>query len=79
MAEERRPPLPSFNSQTSIHDSEHDPFADRNHLAFREPTPSAYASTVSLPQEFGGHNQEYIDDDETEKVPLTSGGLYPPG
>ena len=79
MAEERRPPLPSFNSQTSLPDSEHDPFADRNHLAFREPTPSAYASTVSLPQEFGGHAPEYVDDDETEKVPLTSGGLYPPG
>lgn len=79
MAEEHRPPLPSFNSQTSIADSEHDPFSDHQHqLAFREPSPTAYASTVTLPQEFGGR-VEY-DDDEVEKVPLTSaGGLYPPG
>ena len=68
MAEERRPPLPSFNSQTSIADSEHDPFADRPHqLAFQEPPPSAYASTVTLPQEFGGRGGEY-DDDEVEKA-----------
>lgn len=81
MAEERRPPLPSFNSQSSLGE-EHDPFADRPQLAFHEPPPSAYASTASLPHEFGGvgHGGQY-DDDETEKVPLTSGagGLYPPG
>ena len=78
MAEDRRPTLPSFNSHA---DSEGDPFADRPqpHLAFQEPTvPSAYASTTSLNGEFGGRPGDY-DDEEVEKVPLTSGGLYPPG
>jgi chitin synthase len=78
MAEDRRPQLPSFNSHTS---GEQDPFADRpHHLAFQEPPPSAYASTTSLTLngEFGGRVGDY-DDDEVEKVPLTSGGLYPPG
>ena len=76
MAEERRPQLPSFNSQTG---SDHgDPFADRpHHLAFQEPPPSAYASTTSLTGEFGRAGE--YDDEEVEKVPLTSGGLYPPG
>ncbi|THG98213.1 hypothetical protein EW026_g3937 [Hermanssonia centrifuga] len=80
MAEDKRPPLPSFNSQSSVGD----PFSDRpQHLHFQEPAPSAYSSTVSLPQEFGGR-PGYDDDDEIEKVPLTSGqgmsgGLYPPG
>ena len=80
MAEERRPPLPSFNSQASMGDSEHDPFTDRpHHLQFQEPAPSAYASTTSLTLagDFG-RSGEY-DDEEVEKMPLTSGGLYPPG
>lgn len=76
MAEERRPPLPSFNSQSSLGETEHDPFADRPHIAFQEAPPSAYASTTSLTGEFGAPAQ--YDDDEVEKVPLTSGGLYPP-
>lgn len=82
MAEDKRPPLPSMASQSSLAESEHNPFSDRSaHLTFQEPPPSAYASTTTLNQEFGGRNAEYIDDDdEIEKVPLTSaGGLYPPG
>ena len=75
MAEERRPPLPSLNSQSTVGD-ERDPFADRPHIAFQEAPPSAYASTTSLTGEFGTQGQ--YDDDEVEKVPLTSGGLYPP-
>ncbi len=70
-----RPPLPSNNpSQATLND----PFGDRQHLTFQEPTPSAYASSVSLTDDFGGARQEY-DDDEIEKVPLTSSGMYPPG
>ena len=77
MAEDRRPQLPSFNSQSSLGpEGEHDPFADRPHIAFQEAPPSAYASTTSLTGEFGAQGQ--YDDDEVEKVPLTSGGLYPP-
>ncbi|GJE84976.1 glycosyltransferase family 2 protein [Phanerochaete sordida] len=77
MAEDRRPQLPSFNSQASLGpEAEHDPFADRPHIAFQE-APSAYASTTSLTGDFGQQGQ--YDDDEVEKVPLTSGGLYPPG
>lgn len=76
MAEERRPQLPSFNSQSSMSEAEHDPFADHPRIAFQEPPPSAYASTTSLTGEFGMQGQ--YDEDEVEKVPLTSGGLYPP-
>lgn len=72
--EGRRPPLSSTNSQASLGG---DPFSDRPGLQFQEPPRSAYASTISLPQEFG----EYDEGDEIEKMPLTSGGggLYPPG
>ena len=85
MAEDRRPPLPSFASQTSVSDTLHsDPFGDRPHgYSLTDPAPSAYSSTVSLPQEFGTGQGNYEDDDEVEKVPLTSsqgmsGSLYPP-
>ncbi|KAI0796852.1 chitin synthase [Abortiporus biennis] len=85
MSEDKRPPLPSLNSQssvTSLNDSYNDPFADRpRQLQFQDPRRSAYESTVSLPQEFGG--QPSYEDEEIEKVPLTSqqgmsGSLYPP-
>ncbi|THH31301.1 hypothetical protein EUX98_g2888 [Antrodiella citrinella] len=88
MEEDKRPPLPSFHSNTSQSTIHTDPFADTGRtraLNFQEPSPSAYASTVSLPQEFGGlGGDSYEDDDEQEKIPLTStsslgGGLYPPG
>ncbi|KAI0700792.1 glycosyltransferase family 2 protein [Cytidiella melzeri] len=76
MADNRRPPLPSNNpSQSTLTD----PYNDRPHLAFQEPPPSAYSSNMSLPDEFGGQSGDYDDDDEIEKVPLTSGGMYPPG
>ena len=89
MAEDKRPPLPSLNSNPSLasfNDDIHpgDPFADRPRvLNFQEPQPRPYESTASLPQEFGGLGSGY-DEDEQEKVPLTSatgfsGGLYPPG
>jgi len=72
--EGRRPPISSTNSQASLGG---DPFSDRPTLQFQEPPPSAYASTISLPPEFG----DYDEGDEIEKMPLTSraGGLYPPG
>lgn len=72
-----RPPYSSNPSEASVGG---DPFAERQqHLTFQEPRPhSAYASTISLPEEFGGPG-EYNEDDESEKVPLTSGGMYPPG
>ncbi|KAH8106018.1 glycosyltransferase family 2 protein [Cristinia sonorae] len=87
MAEDKRPTLPSFNSnasQVSLTDDTHDPFRDRPHgLTFQEPSPRPFDSTVSLPHEFGGIPSNYEEDDEQEKVPLTSqgytGGLYPPG
>ncbi|KZT13058.1 glycosyltransferase family 2 protein [Laetiporus sulphureus 93-53] len=81
MAEDHRPPLPSFASQSSVSDNGSDPFADRpRQVAFQEPPLSAYESTISLPQEFGGMGGNY-DDEEVEKLPLTAaqGGLYPPG
>ncbi|TCD70431.1 Chitin synthase, class 2 [Steccherinum ochraceum] len=88
MAEDKRPPLPSFSSNTSqtsftsdVHPN--DPFADRPRaLAFQEPQPRPYESTASLPHEFGGIGSNYDDSDTEEKIPLTSapgGGLYPPG
>ena len=71
-----RPPLPSNNpSQTTLND----PFSDRQHLTFQEPSPSAFASTTSLTDDFGGQRQSQYDDEEIEKMPLTSGGMYPPG
>ncbi len=85
MAEEKRPTLPSFASQTSLNDSLSDPFGDHpQRVSFPESTASGYNSTVSLPHEFGGQGAGYDDDDEIEKVPLTSsqgmsGSLYPPG
>ncbi|CAL1701071.1 unnamed protein product [Somion occarium] len=88
MAEDKRPPLPSLSSQTSVSsvgDNYHeiqDPFADRpRQLNFQEPSPRPYDSTLSLPQEFGGSGTNYDDESESEKIPLTSnqaGGLYPP-
>ncbi|KAH9938331.1 glycosyltransferase family 2 protein [Fomitopsis serialis] len=80
MAEDHRPPLPSYHSQNSVSDHG-DPFADRpRHVNFQEPAMSAYESSVSLPQEFGGMGGGY-DDDDVEKLPLTAapGSLYPPG
>ncbi|KAI0082452.1 glycosyltransferase family 2 protein [Panus rudis PR-1116 ss-1] len=81
MAEDKRPPLPSQASTSSLGESYiQDPFADRpRHLNFQEPVPQPFDSTVSLPQEFGGIGGNY-EDDEIEKIPLTSqaGGLYPP-
>ncbi|KAJ3559212.1 hypothetical protein NM688_g478 [Phlebia brevispora] len=85
MADEKRPPLPSFASQSSLSDTLNDPFSDRpQHVNFQEGIPSAYNSTVSLTDNFSGRNSGYEDDDEVEKVPLTSsqgmsGSLYPPG
>lgn len=70
-----RSPYSSNPSQSTVVG---DPFSDRQHLTFQERPPSAYASTISLPDEYeqGGH---YHEDDEVEKVPLTSGGgMYPP-
>lgn len=84
MAEEHRPPLPSYASQSSVTLSDNgNPFADHpaRQVAFQEPRMSAYESTASLPQEFGGMGSNY-DEDEVEKLPLTAaqgGGLYPPG
>ncbi|OSX60115.1 glycosyltransferase family 2 protein [Postia placenta MAD-698-R-SB12] len=83
MAEDHRPPLPSYASQSSVTLSDHsDPFADRppRQVAFQEPNMAAYESTASLPHEFGGMGSNY-DDEEVEKLPLTAaqGGLYPPG
>ncbi|KAI0089171.1 glycosyltransferase family 2 protein [Irpex rosettiformis] len=70
-----RPPLPSNNpSQATLTD----PFSDRQHLTFQEPPRSAYASSVSLTDDFSAQRPEY-EDDEIEKMPLTSGGMYPPG
>ncbi|KAK7696039.1 Chitin synthase, class 7 [Cerrena zonata] len=82
MAEDRRPPLPSLSSQASVStagEGYQDPFADRPRaLQFSEPSiPTPYESQVSLPHEFGGHGGTY-DEDESEKIPLTGGGLYPP-
>lgn len=87
MAEDKRPPLPSFSSQastTSLSESYADPFADRNrHLQFQEPVPRPFDSQVSLvPSEFGERSSVFEDGEE--KVPLTStqgmsGSLYPPG
>lgn len=83
MAEDQRPPLPSQASQASLSEAStyvHNPFTDRQRLQFQEPSPRPYESTVSLgASEFGGRTSVY-DDDESEKVPLTSnaGGLYPP-
>ncbi|KAI0921655.1 Chitin synthase, class 1 [Taiwanofungus camphoratus] len=81
MAQEGRPPLPSYGSHSSLGDTS-DPFADRpRQINFQEPEIHAYDSTVSLPQEFGGMGSNY-DDEEVEKLPLTAsqgGGLYPPG
>ncbi|KZT72530.1 glycosyltransferase family 2 protein [Daedalea quercina L-15889] len=80
MAEDHRPSLPSYNSLSSVSDHG-DPFADRpRRVNFEEPAMSAYESSVSLPQEFGGMSGGY-EDDEVEKLPLTagSGSLYPPG
>ena len=69
MAEEKRPTLPSFASQSSLSDTLNDPFGDRaRHVNFPESSPSGYNSTVSLPQEFGGHVSVYEDEDEVEKV-----------
>ena len=87
MAEDKRPTLPSFASQTSFSDTLNDPFSDgptRGGLTIQQPVPSPYESTVSLPQEFGMHGGYNDEDDEVEKVPLTSsqgmsGSLYPPG
>ena len=72
-----RPPYPPNQSESSL-TAVGNPYGDRQHLTFQERPGSAYASTVSLPEEFD-HNGDYQDEDETEKVPLTSGGLYPPG
>ncbi|KAI0346769.1 glycosyltransferase family 2 protein [Trametopsis cervina] len=67
-----RPPLPSNAPQGTT-----DPYA-RQHLTFQEPAPSAYSSNISLPDEFG--RPDDYDEEETEKIPLTSsGGMYPPG
>ena len=72
---DRRPlPQGDYNS---------DPFSDGPHAHFQEPVPRPYESTASLPQDFGGHGQQYDDDEEIEKQPLTggqvAGGFYPPG
>jgi chitin synthase len=59
-----------------------DPFADGLHARFQEPMPRPYESTASLPQDFGGQGQQYDDEEEIEKQPLTGGaapGFYPPG
>ena len=80
MAEDHRPPLPSYNSLGSSSDHG-DPFADRpRQVNFTEPSMSAYESSVSLPHEFGGMGGGY-EDEEVEKLPLTAaaGTLYPPG
>lgn len=60
-----------------------DPFADGLHAHFQEPVPRPYESTASFPQDFGGPGQQYDDEEEIEKQPLTggqvAGGFYPPG
>lgn len=82
MAEDKRPPLPSFSSASTYSEAGDDPFNPQPpHIRFQEAEPSPYHSTASLPQEFGGIGDNY-DEDELEKLPLTSnqpGGLYPPG
>ncbi|KAI9452078.1 chitin synthase [Russula earlei] len=75
-----RPPLGSLSPHDS--DQNSNPFADRPRLLqFEEPTPRAFDSTVSLPQDFGGQGRPY-DEEEVEKQPLTGGnvpgGFYPP-
>jgi chitin synthase len=60
-----------------------DPFADARHPHFQEP-PRPFESTTSLSQDFGGQGrQQYDDEEELEKQPLTggnvAGGFYPPG
>ncbi|KAI0729316.1 glycosyltransferase family 2 protein [Fomitopsis betulina] len=80
MADDHRPPLPSYSSLGSSSDHG-DPFADRpRQVNFTEPSMSAYESSVSLPNEFGGMGGGY-EDEEVEKLPLTAaaGALYPPG
>lgn len=75
-----RPPLPSLSSHESSSEHDHytvDPFADRHRaINFQETAPSAYDSTISLPQDFGDRGGS------DEKLPLTQefgGGFYPPG
>ncbi|KAF9247266.1 glycosyltransferase family 2 protein [Melanogaster broomeanus] len=73
------------------HEPYGDPFADRpRQTHFQEPPPRTYdavsspfASTTTLPREFGAPG--YVDEDYAEKIPLTgeesynAGGFYPPG
>ncbi|KXN83665.1 Chitin synthase 1 [Leucoagaricus sp. SymC.cos] len=89
-----KPQFPSANSQNRG-EQYGDPFADRpRQTTFAEPerpyhgSPSPglrpFESTSTLPQEFGGQDGTYDDDDYVEKQPLNAGGsftggFYPPG
>ncbi|EJF62799.1 glycosyltransferase family 2 protein [Dichomitus squalens LYAD-421 SS1] len=77
MAQDQRPPLPSLSSQTSFAESLNDPFSDRQRaINFAEPQ-LPNPSLTSLPNEFGKLGE--YDEEESEKLPLTSGDTgYPP-
>jgi len=80
-----RPPVLSSASSYS------DPFLDGpRQTNFVEPRgrydsvaslPRAYESTTSFSEDIDSHQSRYEDGDDeyAEKIPLTSGGLYPPG
>ena len=78
MAQDQRPPLPSLSSQTSFSESTalNDPFAERQRaINFAEPQ-FPNESMTTLPNEFGTLGE--YDEEESEKLPLTSGGTgYP--
>ncbi|KDQ64296.1 glycosyltransferase family 2 protein [Jaapia argillacea MUCL 33604] len=87
MADQGRPPLNTMSSQQSLATSYGDPFSDRQRQThFQEPqNPRAFDSSTTLPHEFGGNGDQYDDEEEEEKQPLTSGqgqqftgGFYPP-
>lgn len=89
MANPQRPTMSSHSSTETYGDR--DPFSDGHpRIQFQDPPvpqrggmPQPFESSTSLPQEFGGHTYNDLEDEE-EKVPLTGdqgfvGGLYPPG